>query len=111
MDVELDNLLNASDKRMGYESFLNRIFKSTPLSIHDCQSFLRHAVQESLGLVLSRQLLIDFIQGIQSISTQLESSVLKSVLEYALDQAGTRATAFEEQVCHTNTYKKDFSYP
>ena len=104
--VKIAATQDRSEKQKLYSTLLSSLFQKSPLVVSDYTCFLAHLVQESLGLVLSRQLLNDFLKEMKGYMTRNRSSEesmttgsdLKTVLEFALHETSARATAFEEQV-------------
>ncbi|KAJ1341451.1 hypothetical protein BSLG_003880 [Batrachochytrium salamandrivorans] len=61
--------------------------------------FVIHAVQDSLGLVLSRQLLQDFTTLFQAwAKDKADRASVRDVWQYALERMTPRVIAFEEQI-------------
>jgi COP9 signalosome complex subunit 4 len=85
------------DKTAEYRSLLETILSSTNdvLLADSSEAFVEHIVQEQVGLVISRQVLSDFVQGVDKISN---SEIKKRVLHFALNKVQPRVVSFEEQV-------------
>ena len=87
------------DKTAEYRSLLETILSLTNESelASNSEVFVEHIVQEQVGLVISRQVLSDFVQGVDKINN---SEIKKRVLHFALNKVQPRAVSFEEQVSH-----------
>jgi COP9 signalosome complex subunit 4 len=85
------------DKTAEYRSLLENILPSTndALLADSLEAFVEHIVQEQVGLVISRQVLSDFVQGVDKISNP---EIKKRVLHFALNKVQPRVVSFEEQV-------------
>ncbi|KAL2913639.1 hypothetical protein HK105_206799 [Polyrhizophydium stewartii] len=78
--------------------------------VEDVKHFVSHAVLESLGIVLSRQLLLDFAAlfaewardktdaDVVGAAADGNREAIKGVWQFALDKMSARAVAFEEQI-------------
>lgn len=86
----------APDKIAGYEALLKRILaNSSPAQLTaDLTALLDAALGESLGIVLSRQLLTTIVSELRSISNH---DVIIQVGRHALDLQQSRVVSFEEQ--------------
>lgn len=86
------------DKTAEYRSLLDSILTSSteerPLA-SNLEEFVDHIVQEQVGLVISRQVLSEFVQGVDKIEN---SEIKKRVLHFALRKVQPRVVSFEEQV-------------
>ncbi|KND04115.1 uncharacterized protein SPPG_01554 [Spizellomyces punctatus DAOM BR117] len=67
-------------------------------TIRALQEIISHAIDESVGLVASRQLLQDFITLFGGWGQGKDGEVVKQVWGFALDTMQSRAVAFEEQI-------------
>lgn len=88
-----------------YKALLESILSSaegvlTDPTVSALQEIISHAVDENVGVVVSRQLLQDFVNLFASWSKGKDGEVIKTMWEFALDRMQSRAVAFEEQVCH-----------
>lgn len=84
------------DKTAEYRSLLENILPSNDALLADSlEAFVEHIVQEQVGLVISRQVLSDFVQGVDKISNP---EIKKRVLHFALNKVQPRVVSFEEQV-------------
>ncbi|CAI2183271.1 11485_t:CDS:2 [Funneliformis geosporum] len=85
------------DKTAEYRTLLETILTSTNelLLADSLEAFVDHIVQEQVGLVISRQVLSDFVQGVDKISN---SEIKKRVLHFALSKVQPRVVSFEEQI-------------
>ncbi|RIA92974.1 PCI domain-containing protein [Glomus cerebriforme] len=85
------------DKTAEYRSLLETILSSTNdvLPAENLEAFVEHIVQEQVGLVISRQVLSDFVQGVDKISNP---EIKKRVLHFALNKVQPRVVSFEEQI-------------
>ncbi|KAI8928246.1 hypothetical protein BC831DRAFT_449065 [Entophlyctis helioformis] len=97
----------AKDRATQYRQVLEGILSAASASGHmgtltaDLHEFLGHAVQESLGLVLSRQLLQDFTTLFAEWAkdkAEAEGETIKGVWTFALAKMTPRLVAFDEQV-------------
>lgn len=88
----------------------------SPSLLQSVKDFVSHAIQESVGLVTSRQLLQDFVEawdawvvecgqkwlGIDNAACHVERKEFddfqKTVLNYVIEATQNRQVAFEEQV-------------
>ncbi|KAJ3078905.1 COP9 signalosome complex subunit 4 [Quaeritorhiza haematococci] len=62
------------------------------------EAFLSHAIEESVGLVVSRQLLQDFIGAFEAWAKGKDREVVKGIWLFALEKTQSRTVAFEEQI-------------
>ncbi|KAJ3034280.1 COP9 signalosome complex subunit 4 [Rhizophlyctis rosea] len=71
-------------------------------SVQAIHQILDHAIEEQVGLVVSRQILQDFVEIFQERSKgrsdQETTDIILPVWNYALDKMQTRSVAFEEQI-------------
>ncbi|KAJ3342943.1 COP9 signalosome complex subunit 4 [Gonapodya sp. JEL0774] len=95
------------DKLPLYRQLLQSIVEAgkslpTPAAVSHFREFLDHIVQESVALVVSRQLLQDFVQQVAEWSktrtTESDEDELKGLWGFALEKTQGRLVAFEEQV-------------
>jgi len=97
---------SSKEKPALYHSFLKDTLTpstdpSAPLenALKEC---LNHVCQESIGLVISRQLLQDFIEFFSTWSLEGQSpdrnEFAKKLWQYAIEKTQARVVAFEEQV-------------
>ena len=95
--VSIAAIPSQKDKTAEYRSLLETILSSTSdASLADnLEAFVEHIVQEQVDLVISRQVLSDFVQGVDKISN---SEIKKRVLHFALNKVQPRVVSFEEQV-------------
>jgi COP9 signalosome complex subunit 4 len=63
--------------------------------IEETKAFIDTMINESVGLVVSRQLFSDLLNGIM---TKLSVEDTKQIAQYALDKIQPRAISFEDQV-------------
>lgn len=89
MNLEQLTQVPPKDKPAAYKQYIQTILVNQP--IDQIKSFIHHSVQDSLGLVLSRQIFNEFI-------TAFESTTDKNVWIYALEQLSARQVPFEEQI-------------
>ncbi|KAJ3277180.1 COP9 signalosome complex subunit 4 [Terramyces sp. JEL0728] len=89
MNLEQLTQVPAKDKPAAYKHYIQTILANQPLD--QIKSFLHHSIQDSLGLVLSRQIFNDFI-------ATFDSTRDKSIWVYALEQLSSRQVPFEEQI-------------
>ncbi|TPX37109.1 hypothetical protein SmJEL517_g00901 [Synchytrium microbalum] len=72
---------------------------STSPELHrNITEFLNHSTQESIGLVVSRGILSEFIALVSEWAKTLDQTGVRRVWELALESAGNRAVAFEDQI-------------
>ncbi|CAG8565382.1 11484_t:CDS:2 [Racocetra fulgida] len=85
------------DKTTEYRALLETILTSTGETVlaADLEKFVDHIVQEQVGLVISRQILTEFVLGIDKIGN---SAIKKRVLNFALNKVQPRVVSFEEQI-------------
>ncbi|RIB09653.1 PCI domain-containing protein [Gigaspora rosea] len=85
------------DKTAEYRSLLESILATKDESVlaTDLEKFVDHIVQEQVGLVITRQILTEFVQGIDKIEN---STIKKRVLNFALNKVQPRIVSFEEQI-------------
>ncbi|CAG8728417.1 30192_t:CDS:2 [Racocetra persica] len=85
------------DKTTEYRALLETILTSTDETVlaADLEIFVDHIVQEQVGLVISRQILTEFVLGIDKIGN---SAIKKRVLNFALNKVQPRVVSFEEQI-------------
>lgn len=79
-----------------YKNLLDQIFKITDATerMEETKSFVDLLINESVGLVISRQLFSDLC----SLLTGFSIEEAKFVANYALDKIQPRAISFEDQV-------------
>ncbi|KAJ3279987.1 COP9 signalosome complex subunit 4 [Borealophlyctis nickersoniae] len=73
----------------------------TPQTVQALREFLSHSIEESVGLVVSRQLLQDFVTLFGERTQERtgdELEVVKDVWTFALEKMASRTVAFEEQI-------------
>ncbi|KAI8816352.1 uncharacterized protein EV422DRAFT_501466 [Fimicolochytrium jonesii] len=96
-----------------YRSFLESVLDAEPSSPAHAQprqqlspeavvpvlhEILSHAVEDSIGLVISRQILQDFVRLFEGWSQNRDPDLVTDLWKYALDRMQGRAVAFEEQI-------------
>ncbi|KAI8899739.1 PCI domain-containing protein [Globomyces pollinis-pini] len=93
---------NASADRVPqYRQLLKEILSnssSTSQLLESCKLFLNHAIQESLGLVLSRTIFQDFIQLFKDPSLDISVDIRKQIWSLSLEKLSTRIVAFETEI-------------
>ena len=109
ISTQLSQIASSSstkDKTLLYRQLLESILASNPVStnaaLHQAVTeFISHVIQESVGLVVSRSVLSNFILLVAEWGGKagMDQDGLKRIWEIALETAGTRAVAFEDQVC------------
>ncbi|KAJ3120247.1 COP9 signalosome complex subunit 4 [Nowakowskiella sp. JEL0407] len=67
-------------------------------TVKNIKEYLTHSIQESLGLVVSRQLLNDFITAFDDWSKDVDSEVVQDIWSFLLEKTQSRVAAFEEQI-------------
>jgi COP9 signalosome complex subunit 4 len=93
----LESLLTLTDNTQALSSHVPNVSPPTTLE-SALNELLSHAVEESVGLVVSRQLLQDFVTLFQQWAVGKDSEGVMAIWRFALDKMQTRAVAFEEQV-------------
>ncbi|KAG2222608.1 hypothetical protein INT45_008727 [Circinella minor] len=104
MDISqrLQNCITNSqqkDKLDGFRSVLDDILSSTPLGpdqVQHLKDYVESVLDEQTGLVVSRQLLAEFIDLFDK--RIKESEIQKQLLLFAIERAQPRAVSFEEQL-------------
>jgi COP9 signalosome complex subunit 4 len=98
MESKLNAILssNSKDKASSYRDLLQDMLRTEAVS--DIKTYLQYAVQDQLGLMLSRQIFVDFIELYQSFASKYHEEVNEEILQFALMQLQTRTVAFEEQI-------------
>ncbi|KAJ1546069.1 COP9 signalosome complex subunit 4 [Nowakowskiella sp. JEL0078] len=91
------------DKPTLYKQVLIQIFEGSSKTSNDIvietREFLSHTIQESVGLVVSRQLLNDFISVFEVWAKTInDSDIIQGVWNYLLERTQSRVSAFEEQI-------------
>ncbi|KAI9005993.1 hypothetical protein BC832DRAFT_461576 [Gaertneriomyces semiglobifer] len=90
------------DRPVLYRQLLESVLGSSSTLTQDViqalQVFITHSLEESVGLVVSRQLLGDFVSLFGEWSTGKDVEATKEMWKYLLDQMQGRAVAFEEQI-------------
>ncbi|CAG8542933.1 5376_t:CDS:2 [Diversispora eburnea] len=102
-DIELQlntiaGIPSQKDKTTEYRSLLDSILTSSAdetVLANNLEKFVDHIVQEQVGLVISRQVLSEFVQGVDKIEN---SEIKKRVLHFALGKVQPRVVSFEEQI-------------
>ncbi|KAJ8326579.1 hypothetical protein QVD99_006704 [Batrachochytrium dendrobatidis] len=104
MDAALSAIATTcpSDQRPAkYKEQLDSLLslKSASDVFEQSRVFILHAVQDSIGLVLSRQLLQDFTSLFLTWSKENpDKESIKSIWQFMLERMASRAVAFEEQI-------------
>ncbi|GES96870.1 COP9 signalosome complex subunit 4 [Rhizophagus clarus] len=95
--ANIASIPSQKDKTAEYRSLLENILSTTKdtLLADNLEAFVEHIVQEQVGLVISRQVLSDFVQGVDKISNP---EIKKRVLHFALNKVQPRVVSFEEQI-------------
>lgn len=101
MDQKLAQLsvLNQKDKGTTYLALLSSIFSSqgNPNIANDVHALVDHLINQDAGIIASRQVLSELINGLTS--TNIPNKELrKAVVEDVLSVVQLRATSYEEQV-------------
>ncbi|TPX51252.1 hypothetical protein SeLEV6574_g00372 [Synchytrium endobioticum] len=78
----------------------NSATSTNPQLFQVITEFLNHVIQESVGLVVSRSILSDFITLVAEWGgkSSMDQDGVRHLWEIALDKAGSRAVAFEDQI-------------
>ena len=97
MDSSLADIssLPATSKTTAFLSLLDRTLSTPYPSSNDLSSFITAVTQDSIGLVVSRQVVAAFVKRLPEIK---ERNVKKQVAERALEAVQARQASFEEQV-------------
>ena len=95
--ANIASIPSQKDKTAEYRSLLENISSLTNDSLlaDSLEAFVEHIVQEQVGLVISRQVLSDFVQGVDKIGNP---EIKKRILHFALNKVQPRIVSFEEQV-------------
>src|SRR5271170_3762919 len=93
--VEIDGIQSQSTRLSAYTSLLDQIYSSTPsLLTQKLTAFIDAILAESVSLVITRPVLVDFVSRLDSIQ---DIETRKQVLTFALEKVHPRAVSFEEQ--------------
>lgn len=109
MDLKLNDILanvQSKDRQANYRDVLSQILAG-PNMQKEIQTFLEHVVQESLGLLLSRLLFQDFINGFHQKAEELPVETALEIWQFCLALLATRAVAFEEQISQVREIMAD----
>ncbi|CAG8448494.1 2242_t:CDS:2 [Acaulospora morrowiae] len=96
--VSIAGIPSQKDKTAKYRSLLETVLTSSAnesILAEELEKFVDHIVQEQVGLVVSRQVLTEFVQGVDKIEN---SEIKKRVLHFALGKVQPRVVSFEEQI-------------
>ncbi|CAG8480068.1 2243_t:CDS:2 [Ambispora gerdemannii] len=102
----IGSIASQKDKTIEYRALLDTILvgSETPnteditknnLLATNLETFVDYIVQEHVGLVISRQVLTDFVQGVGKTGN---NEVKKRVLHFSLSKIQPRVVSFEEQI-------------
>ncbi|KAF9119483.1 COP9 signalosome complex subunit 4 [Mortierella sp. GBA39] len=107
MDIEakltsIAQVTNQKDKIKGYQDLVASILNIASTSGEDetelrLEQFINAATEDSVGLVVSRQVLSDVTAAIDA-TTHLSSDSKSRMYKHALDRVQSRVVSFEEQV-------------
>ncbi|XP_011505899.1 PREDICTED: COP9 signalosome complex subunit 4 [Ceratosolen solmsi marchali] len=108
MRQQLANLSHSGgshkDQAEKYKSFLDAIITSSGEELADTlKVFIEAIVNENVSLVISRQVLTDVSNRLQS----LPDEISKAVSHYTLDKVQPRVISFEEQVANIRQHLAD----
>ena len=94
---EISKISSQKDKTTEYRAALDICLANTNQNAlaNDLETFVDYIVQEHVGLVISRQVLSDFVQGVDKIA---DLDIKRRVLHFALNKIQPRIVSFEEQV-------------
>jgi len=94
--AEIDGIQSQSTRLSAYTSLLDQIYSpSTPsLLTQNLTAFIDAILAESVSLVITRPVLVDFVSRLDSIQ---DIEARKQVLTFALEKVHPRAVSFEEQ--------------
>ncbi|KAG9296863.1 hypothetical protein G9A89_006818 [Geosiphon pyriformis] len=102
--IAIGSISSQKDKTVEYRSLLDAILVGSETNSDDkvindlasnLETFVDYIVQEHVGLVISRQVLTDFVQGVGKIGN---NEVKKRVLHFSLSKIQPRVVSFEEQI-------------
>lgn len=93
--VDCISLPQQKEKLEAFRSILNDILSSSDKAPH-LQDYIEAVLDEQVGLVISRQLLSEFISLFKEKIT--DHNVQKQLLLFAIERAQPRAVSFEESV-------------
>ncbi|EMD40729.1 hypothetical protein CERSUDRAFT_103107 [Gelatoporia subvermispora B] len=91
--------LSQKDKLTAYQSVLvDTLTSPDPTRVHaDLHTLVENVIQESVGLVISRQILTDLVLGLQR-GAIADSQLKKSIVQDILEIIQPRLVSYEEQV-------------
>ncbi|CAG8600484.1 7398_t:CDS:2 [Paraglomus brasilianum] len=94
---EISKISSQKDKTAEYRAALDICLANTNQNAlaNDLETFVDYIVQEHVGLVISRQVLSDFVQGVDKIA---DLDIKRRVLHFALNKIQPRIVSFEEQI-------------
>jgi COP9 signalosome complex subunit 4 len=96
-NTEIDGLHSQTTKLAAYTALLEQIYTSSPtpqVFVDNLNSLVSAILAESVSLVITRPVLVDFVARINSIP---DRDAKKQVLTFALERVHPRAVSFEEQ--------------
>lgn len=94
--VDCISLPQQKEKLDAFHAILNDILSSSNQA-QQLQDYIEAVLDERVGLVISRQLLLEFIGLFNEKIT--EHNIQKQLLLFAIERAQPRAVSFEESVC------------
>jgi COP9 signalosome complex subunit 4 len=97
------SLPQQKEKIDAFRSILNDILSSPDQGQH-LQDYIEAVLDDQVGLVVARQLLLEFIALFSEKIT--DHNVQKQLLLYAIERAQPRAVSFEESVSIIKVYKE-----
>jgi len=93
---EIDRIQSQANKLSAYVALLDQIYttSSSSLLTQNLTSFIDAILAESVSLVITRPVLVEFVSRLDSIQ---DIEAKKQVLIFALERVHPRAVSFEEQ--------------
>ncbi|KAK3827822.1 MAG: PCI domain-containing protein [Benniella sp.] len=105
--ASIGQVANQKDKIKGYQDLLAAILQETATdeatTRQRLEQFITAATEDSAGLVVSRQVLTDFTNAVDSASN-ISAENKKEIYKHALDKVHGRVVSFEEQVSAIRTH-------
>ena len=101
---------NQKDKIKGYQDLVASILQehnaNDEITCQHLEQFVTAATEDSIGLVVSRQVLSDFTTAVDA-AKNLNSESKKRVYTHALDKVQGRVVSFEDQVRSLLSFFRD----
>ncbi|ORZ26608.1 COP9 signalosome complex subunit 4-like protein [Lobosporangium transversale] len=106
----ITQVTNQKDKIKGYQDLLASILQTTTadethqtVTRQRLEQYITAATEDSVGLVISRQVLSDFTAAVDA-TANLSAENKKAVYSHALEKVQGRVVSFEEQVSAIRTH-------